>query len=354
MKAISLFAGCGGDTLGLEQAGFEVVAFSEKMPTAIASHVANFPSSVHIRGARNSADICDIPDATFAAYRGQIDLVFAGFPCQGFSKAGKKKDDDPRNQLYLQFLRVTEQIRPPFLIGENVPGLLTKLGVDGHPFFDVIKARFAASGYEITAQVMVASKHGVPQARKRLIMLGWDRTRFPSLDPERLWSSLSAIETSPSPNLVAILESRLDGAIELAADQVPSNFDTVALICSAGTVVPAEPKPHPYLLLKVKGLLSVGKRSSPHHAEVIDPSKPAKTIICSYDHQPRLYVGLKQGEKRYVRCLTVTELKQIQGFPANYEIIGNWKDAVTQVGNAVPPPLIQAVATVVSEILTTA
>jgi DNA (cytosine-5)-methyltransferase 1 len=109
---------------------------------------------------------------------------------------------------------------------------------------------------------------------------------------------------------------------------------------------------HPYLNLKAKAhnaeykgkvfksLLSFGKRDSPIHAEIINILNPCKTIICSYDHQPRLFVPLKNKNGYFIRCLLPDELKQIQGFPSTFQICGNKKEQVKQIGNAVPPPLI--------------
>ena len=103
--------------------------------------------------------------------------------------------------------------------------------------------------------------------------------------------------------------------------------------------------PHPYVTLKAgQKLLSCSKRASPIHSEVIDLDKPSKTIICTYDHQPRLLVGLKRCGERWVRTLLPDELKQIQGFPADFKLCGSAKDQVVQVGNAVPPGMIATVA----------
>ncbi len=92
LNAISLFSGCGGDTLGLTRAGFHVAAFNEFNKAAIQSHEANFPNSVLLKDpTSNATDITKVPDSVFEPYKGTTKIVFAGFPCQGFSKAGKKK-----------------------------------------------------------------------------------------------------------------------------------------------------------------------------------------------------------------------------------------------------------------------
>jgi DNA (cytosine-5)-methyltransferase 1 len=117
-----------------------------------------------------------------------------------------------------------------------------------------------------------------------------------------------------------------------------------------------EQKPHPYLRMKAKtrneiyadkthyNQLSFGKRDSPIHCEIIDIRKPSKTIICTYEHQPRLFVPLRNKNGYFLRCLLPDELKQIQGFPADYKIAGSLKQQIIQIGNAVPPGLIKLVA----------
>ena len=113
--------------------------------------------------------------------------------------------------------------------------------------------------------------------------------------------------------------------------------------------------PHPNLKLLAKDKnfeysgvihktrLSFGKRASPVHGEIVDIRNPCKTIICTYGRQPRFFVPLKNKNGYYLRCFTPYELKQIQGFPSDYELCGNNTKQITQIGNAVPPPLIEKV-----------
>jgi hypothetical protein len=99
-------------------------------------------------------------------------------------------------------------------------------------------------------------------------------------------------------------------------------------------------------------LLSCSKRVSPIHSEIVDINKPCKTIICTYDHQPRLLVGLRKPSGiSYCRTLLPDELKQIQGFPSTFKMTGSKKDQVTQIGNAVPPALIQSIAACLKSLL---
>lgn len=348
MKAISLFAGCGGDTLGLELAGYNVVAFSEFRKSAIESHLQNFPSSVHLKQ-KDTSDISKLDNSVFEPYRNTIDILFAGFPCQGFSKAGKKNITDPRNQMFRHFVRAADVIRPLYVIGENVTGLeRMKSGPneDDPMMLHIIQDAFRQIGYELTYKVLETVQFGVPQLRKRILLVGWD-TRVISFDPPSFWNEVARIGKTEVPlKLRDFLRPTLEGAVEVVA--VPEGFDDVCL--STMDMIPTG-TPHPYLILKNnEKRLSCSKRDSPLHSEIIHPDKPSKTIICTYDHQPRLYVGLVNPEgKKFVRCLLPDELKQIQGFPATFQLMGNLKEQIVQVGNAVPPRLIKAVASALPE-----
>jgi len=344
--AISLFSGCGGDTLGMERAGGKVIAFSEMNKAAIETHKANFPDSVLLMDPDSSAtDITKIPDAVFAEYKNRVNVVFAGFPCQGVSRAGKKKATDPRNQMFRQFIRATKAIQPSFIIGENVTGLLTmKSGVaDSDPLlFDVIKDEFKKIGYELTHKQIEATSVGVPQKRKRILIVGWRAgTHF---DVGKFWTTVGDWGArQPMPVMRSFVTPSLVNAHPLGAALVPEDFHQYALEVASDATVSGEA--HPFVVLKAgEKLLSCSKRDSPIHSEIIDVDRPSKTIICTYDHQPRLLVGLKRGAESWARTLFPDELKQIQGFPAEFILRGNKKEQVVQVGTAGPPALVEAVA----------
>ena len=150
----------------------------------------------------------------------------------------------------------------------------------------------------------------------------------------------------------------MEGAIKINPDDFDINTIPEECIVSDMTndeteVSDGANKPHPYLKLKAKtrnvqykgkiynSMLSFSKRDSPVHGEIIDIRKPTKTIICTYDHQPRFFVPLKNKNGYFLRCILPDELKQIQGFPSDYEMFGNKKQKIIQIGNAVPPPLIK-------------
>jgi DNA (cytosine-5)-methyltransferase 1 len=168
-KAIDLFSGCGGLTLGLKQAGFRVVGAIEIDPLAAETYRKNH------RGVKVwQNDICELPvDLVMQRLRlepGQLDLVAGCPPCQGFSTLttlnGRITRDDPRNDLVFHFLRFVHGLRPKAVMMENVPGLAKDRRIEE------IVALLEGLGYQITRDVLDAADYGVPQRRKRFILLG--------------------------------------------------------------------------------------------------------------------------------------------------------------------------------------
>ena len=370
-SAISLFSGLGGDSLGLKQAGCNVIAYNELKPVFCKSHEANFPESKLISSeatvgsskatlgsskatlgsSKAIHDISKLDDSCFEKYKDKTDILFAGFPCQGFSNAGKKKEDDPRNTLFREFLRVATIVKPYLIIGENVKGLLTKQTSNNESYIDVIVQEFEKIGYKTVFQVLKAEQFNVPQSRERLIIVGVRENPYG-------WTPSFPAPLSNRLNLINIVKYDMTGAYKVDSswfDKIPSECiltdlnDTNAYSTNNGA--------HPYLVSKLTAdeagrfysgkqheiLFSFGKRDSPIHCEIIDIRKPSKTIICTYEHQPRLFVPLKNASGCYLRMLLPSELKQIQGFPPDYVVCGTVKEQIIQIGNAVPPPLIRAV-----------
>ena len=334
MKGLSLFSGMGGDTLGMKQAGVDVVIYSEWKKTFQKTHEENFPDSKLI-----GDDIRTIKDETFQKYKGDIDIIFAGFPCQGFSHAGKKDPEDERNNLFRHFIRSVKCIQPKYAIGENVVGLLTKKTQDNVLYIDAIRYAFREIGYNMIYKVYEATDVGVPQKRKRLIMVAMK---------DDIPDELPAFSQETTPNLRSIIKFDPNGCVEVPEFDFTKLPSECVLI---GENINEDVNAHPYLISKIGGgeykdkkwdcLYSFGKRDSPIHLEIIDIRSPAKTVICTYGHQPRMVVPQKVGNKYYVRSMTPDELKIIQGFPSDYILHGNQSDKVTQVGNAVPPLLVK-------------
>lgn len=344
---ISLFSGMGGDSLGMINAGIDLVAYSEWEKEMKETHELNFPESKLI----GDGDITKTTDDELLEYKDDIDLIFAGFPCQGFSHAGKKLPDDPRNTLFREFLRATTLIKPKYIIGENVKGLLSRKTSTNELYIDIIKSEFNNIGYDIYYKVYMCSKLdiNVPQNRERLIIVGirndlTQKFTFPEQADKKMG------------NLKHIIKFSMKGAMKLEDNDLDFNFNDIHSECIVTDMDndESENNPHPNLVqlakkrdYERKGVerphrLHFGRRLDVG-GEIIDIRKPINTIICSYAHCPRFFVPLKNKKGNFLRTLLPDELKQIQGFPADYKLSGDTGKQIKQIGNAVPPPLIQMI-----------
>jgi DNA (cytosine-5)-methyltransferase 1 len=162
-RAVSLFSGCGGMDLGFAQAGFEVVRGIDSDPAAAAVHDANFGPGLAV------ADAAGTDFAQWRRQLGQVDAVLGGFPCQGFSKAGPKRDDDPRNGLYRAMRDAVRELRPACFVAENVEGLAQNFG---GRYVQLIQDDFHEIGYDVAVSLVDAVGFGVPQHRRRIFFVG--------------------------------------------------------------------------------------------------------------------------------------------------------------------------------------
>ena len=177
--AVDLFAGVGGLSLGLEQAGFDIAAAVEFDPIHAATHELNFPDTPVICESVRDLTGCEIRARAGLGNR-TVDALVGGPPCQGFSLIGHRVLSDPRNDLVFHFLRLVEELRPRTFVMENVPGMAT----GGHTaLLSELISRFQQAGYKVRTpyQILNAANYGVPQNRRRLFLLGARQdTKLPS------------------------------------------------------------------------------------------------------------------------------------------------------------------------------
>ena len=348
---MSLFSGMGGDSLGMKQAGINVIAYSEYTPIIQQTHDINFPNC-KLLGKDVKSDILKISDDEFLQYRDHIDFLFAGFPCQSFSTGGKRKVNDPRNTMFREFVRVARLTNAKVIIGENVKGLLTKKTENNELYVDIIIEEFENLGYNVITQVFKCENYEIPQKRERLIILGIKREYIESGEfklefPSEFKKKKMGLEN--------IIKFSMEGSLRIYEEDFDFNDMPENCILTDMNNEEDENNYHPYLKSKrdtidksyggkeYETLFSFSKRGSPIHCEIIDIRKPCKTIICTYEHQPRLFVPIKNKNGNYLRMMSCNELKQIQSFPENYKICGNQKQQIIQIGNAVPPLLIKQI-----------
>ena len=166
-NVLNLFCGAGGLSLGFEWSGFNIVVANDNFAAACQTFKKNHPNAVLIEG--------DITDRNVnkrllkVVSEKKVDIVIGGPPCQGFSYAGKRKSNDPRNFLFKEFVEIVEKIKPKVILMENVEGILTS---DNGKTFRNISNSFSKLGYELHKKKMHAVQYGVPQKRKRIVIIG--------------------------------------------------------------------------------------------------------------------------------------------------------------------------------------
>ena len=203
---IDLFCGSGGLSLGFEWAGFNCLVANDNFKDASATYRANFPNTDFVFG---DITTLETKEKIYSLIRNkpQADIVIGGPPCQGFSNAGKRLIDDPRNQLYKEFVEVVKVTKPRIVVMENVDGILS---MDKGRAFESIKLDFMELGYYLEARKLNTVEYGIPQRRKRVIMIGSRADNISQMFPEKLCDSTNfltakdAIGDMPSDTVVDI------------------------------------------------------------------------------------------------------------------------------------------------------
>ena len=311
ITGIELFAGAGGLALGLEQAGIEGLAYVEFNHEACETLRVNRPKWNVIEG--------DIADVDFSQYKGKIDLVSGGAPCQAFSYAGKRLGfGDTRGTLFAEFARCVDEVSPKMFLFENVKGMLNH---DKGRTFKTIKHEFESLGYVVQHKVLNAAYHGVGQKRERLIMIGIrndlkDVIQFEYPEPEEEWTTLrDVLKNVPDSPFQPYSENK-----RKVMELVPPGGCWVDL---------PEDVAKDYM---GKSYYSGGGRRG--MARRISWDEPSLTLTTSPSQ--------KQTERCHpeeTRPFTVREYARIQSFPDDWSFVGSIGEQYKQIGNAVPVEL---------------
>jgi DNA (cytosine-5)-methyltransferase 1 len=394
--AIDLFAGAGGLSLGFERAGFDILASVEYDPVHAAVHAFNFPrTSVLCRDASliTSSELRDAAVDGWKAHHGpetpfpsEIDVVFGGPPCQGFSTIGKRLIDDSRNSLVFHFFRLVTELRPRYFVMENVPGM--RLG--GHSgILQRLIDEFTEAGYTVASdpKVLNAADYGVPQDRRRVFVLGW-RKELPSLSYPRALTRAVAKRATDSPDRDAQLDAMslpLGPTVGDAIGDLPNLDEFAELLKSDATILSEaqlarmESAASPYAR-KLRELDDDPKNlSHPRkwnraeltssmrtvHTEIsisrFEATEPGETEPISRFYRLPLHglcntlragTGSERGaytsprpvHPRFPRVISVREAARLHSFPDWFRLHETKWHGFRQVGNAVPPLLGAAVA----------
>jgi len=342
MRAVSLFSGAGGMDVGFKRAGFHIVAASELDIYACATFRANHQETTLYEG-----DLADNFESITAEKN--IDVVFGGPPCQGFSVAGKMDPEDPRSKLIFRFADVVDALSPSVFVMENVKalGVLSK-------FSEVrreLMSRFTKSGYLVNMHILNAKDFGVPQSRERVFFIGV-KSNF------RPVSSLKFRKYMLKPPSLR----------EAIGHLGPAGSATNRRVCNAKVTLASKPilRKSPYAGMMFNGQgrplnpdgwastlpASMGGNRSP----IIDEEhlyNNSSSWVEQY-HRHLMSGGMPSGFTEvpdFLRRLTVDEAVLLQGFPAEYIFCGPQSKVFSQIGNAVPCKLAEVVASVVSQLL---
>lgn len=346
---IDLFAGVGGLSLGFEQHGFNVILANEYDPSIAAAYEKNHTHTKMIVGDITSLDL----QSTFGKYSGKTDVVIGGPPCQGFSQKGQRKTiHDERNFLFKYYVKVVELVHPTYFVMENVPNLLT--AENGYFLKEIIEL-FNAMGYQLNTGVLNASDFGVPQNRRRAVIIGKLNAPAPDLPVPKetvvtIWDAISDLaflasgegkEEQPYPNAPqSDYQRKLRGNCEILHNHVVTRHSPLALERLA--MIPPnagkEVLPEEHL---TKSIYS-GTWTRMRKDEI------SVTITTRFDTPS----SGKFTHPYLDRAITVREAARIQSFPDDFVFIGTKCSQMKQVGNAVPPLLAGAIAeTIMNDIV---
>jgi DNA (cytosine-5)-methyltransferase 1 len=345
-NAIDLFAGCGGLSLGLSEAGFNILYANEINKTASKTYELNL---IKRKGHKTFLDVRDISKVSTDEIKEKtnnqkIHLVAGGPPCQGFSMAGRRDIKDSRNKLFKEMLRVVKEINPPLFVLENVKGILS---MQYGKVIKTIKESFEKLGYEVKIEVLKASKFGVPQDRERVFVIG-----------TRIGNGV----LHPKPNTkepITVIEaigdlSFLESGEKSEKYKLPAKSNYQKLMRKNSKILlNHESSKHSEKVIERFSKLKQGQtgkdlpeklKTKKQVLKRLEGDKPAKTVTTL----PEDYIHYSKN-----RILTVRETARIQSFPDDFEFIGPRTTGgerrkyelpqYSQIGNAVPPILAKKV-----------
>ena len=370
--AVDLFCGAGGASLGLVQAGWDLRLATDVDLACSLTHRANLP------GQFLTADLraVDVDKVTSLAdiSPGQLDLLFAGPPCQGFSIIGARVVWDKRNNLFKEVLRLTSELRPRCVVIENVPGLVT---LARGAYLHAILEGLSAAGYEAACAELLAAQYGAPQMRWRLIIIGWRKDL-----------GIPAGYGFPHPTVGTARIGELLPNCTIPARQLEGFVTTAEAISDLPLVAAGEEATHyvgppvgPYQKMMRESLN--GELSNHYAARLsnanltrlahIKPGQDWRDLPrellpsgmqralrkdhtrryrrMTWDGVPRAVITRfrdpKSGEYTHPeqnRTITIREAARLQGFPDSFVFHGARTSQYEQVGNAVPTQLAEAIA----------
>lgn len=365
MNIIDLFAGCGGLSTGFEMAGFNIPLAVEKDEWASETYIRNHKDTTVVT--EDITQVLDL-DALLPDKKIKIDGIIGGPPCQGFSLSGNRDKKDPRNSLFMEFVRFVKHFKPRFFVMENVTGILSMETKAGEKVVDVILREFDNVGYNVEIYVLNAAEFGVPQSRIRVFFIGLEKSI--EYDKEKMQPKgflfgesqisieqaimdlpkLKAGEGVENANYLMEPQNNYQRWARTGSDKVMNHIamrHTARLIerfshIGYGQSVADVAEEFQQRKRGDAGVVS-GKVYSQNNMRPY-PDKPSPTIPASFQSN---FVHPFEN-----RNYTAREGARLQSFPDWYEFCGkrttmSWEKNLSQyqqIGNAVPPLLAKGIA----------
>jgi DNA (cytosine-5)-methyltransferase 1 len=324
---IDCFAGAGGLSLGMSQAGFESLYAFDSDEVATQTHLHNSGGNVECRR------IEEVDPLALIAGVGAPDVIVGGPPCQGFSTQGIGSPVDQRNDLVAEYFRFALAIRPRVIVMENVPGVL---GARGRRHMKSVFELLELSKYEVVTAVIDARAVGVPQRRRRALVVAWDSDRAKPFDVAPLLAEgpgrtvRDAIGGLPSPP--TDFSEHLGYPNHARARISAINLERISHVPQGGgrLDIPEDLR------------LACHRDNNHRHLDVygrLSWDQPAGTITAMFDNFTRGRFAHPDED----RNITNREGARLQTFPDSYVFLGPKKKVARQIGNAVPPALAEAI-----------
>ncbi len=337
---IDLFSGCGGLSLGFEQAGYKSLIAIDHWKDALQTYAYNRPGTKTL-----CANLLTLSSQEVEQQIGStsVDVIIGGPPCQGFSVAGKRIIEDERNQLYKSFVAMVAHFKPRAFVMENVPNILS-MG-DGI-IKEAILKDFESLGYNVQCRVLLASDYGVPQNRRRAVFVGLREGQFDFAIPtvEHKVTTEEALSDLP--------EGSLPEGINYPTES-QSEFQSQIRINSNG-VYNHEVTEHNQKTIDVISLVPDGGnyKDLPESLQGIRKVHIAWTRLNSKTPSITIDTGHRHHfHYKWNRVPTVRESARIQSFPDSFIFTCSKTSQYKQVGNAVPPIMAKAIAEHLKDIL---
>lgn len=328
INTLSLFSGAGGLDIGFHDAGFRIIDMVEIEERFVRSLDAN--SGVPDAPLSLARGVCtDIADYS-AEHLPRIDFIVGGPPCQTFSAAGRRSHgvmgtDDPRGELFVEYLRLVEETQPKGFLFENVYGIIG--AQNGEPWRRIVES-FEGAGYHVSYRILDTADYGVPQHRERLFIVGVKEGSFKFPRPTHGPDSPGQLPHFGAEEAIADLAGQphngpdsLNGKYGHLLADIPPGLNYSFFTEKMG---------HPTPIFAWRSKFS-------DFLYKADPEMPVRTVKA----QGGQYTGPFHWENR---PFTVAELKRLQTFPDEYEIVGNRLAAIHQIGNSVPPQAARVLA----------